>query len=131
MVNHPDAIKSSRRIQCSSVSIRTTWKYHPDAIQSSTSNRVSVSDTNMGRELQTVRTMWCSRPDAILGRKSCSKSATVWTRPCYGSFQSYFGKTVAVDRLNARSSRPDALQYFDHNFLLKYRIGMKLVSLES
>jgi len=43
----------------------------------------------------------------------------------------YFGKTVAVDRPDARSSRSDALQYFDHNFLLKYHIGMKLVSLES
>jgi hypothetical protein len=36
----------------------------------------------------------------------------------------YFGKVVAVNR-------PDALQYFDHNFLLKYRIEMKLVSMES
>jgi hypothetical protein len=43
----------------------------------------------------------------------------------------YFGNAIAVDRLDARSSRPDALQYFDHNFLLKYRIVMKLVSLES
>jgi hypothetical protein len=43
----------------------------------------------------------------------------------------YFGKPVAVDRPDAWSSLPDALQYFDHNFLLKYRIGMKLVSLES
>jgi len=43
----------------------------------------------------------------------------------------YFEKEVAVDRLDARSSRPDAFQYFDHNFLFKYRIGTKLVSLES
>jgi hypothetical protein len=50
--------------------------------------------------------------------------------PCYGSFQRYFGKAVAVDRPDARSSLPDTLQYFDHNFLLKYRIGMKFVSLE-
>jgi hypothetical protein len=131
MANHPDAIKSSRRIQSSSVSVRTSWQYRPDAIQSSKSNRVSVSDTDMGKQLQTFQTMWCSRLDAILGRKSCSRSATVWNRPCYGSFQSYFGKTVAVDRLNASSSRLDVLEYFDHNFLLKYRIGMKLVSLES
>jgi hypothetical protein len=39
--------------------------------------------------------------------------------PCYGSFQQYFGKAVAVDRTDAQSSRPDTLQYFDHNFLLK------------
>jgi hypothetical protein len=42
----------------------------------------------------------------------------------------YFGKAVAVNCPDSWSSRPDALQYFDHNFLLKYRIGMKLVSLE-
>jgi hypothetical protein len=36
----------------------------------------------------------------------------------------YFGKAVAIDR-------PDDFQYFDHNFLLKHRIEMKLVSLES
>jgi hypothetical protein len=41
------------------------------------------------------------------------------------------GKAVAVDRPDARSSRPDALRYFDHNSLLKYRIGMKSTSLES
>jgi hypothetical protein len=70
MENRLDAIKSLRRIQCSSASIRTTWQYRLDAIQSSTSNRVSVSDIDMGRQLQTVRTMWCSRPDAILGKAS-------------------------------------------------------------
>jgi hypothetical protein len=43
----------------------------------------------------------------------------------------YFGKAVAVDRSDARSSSLDALQYFDHNFLFKYWIGMKLVSLEN
>jgi hypothetical protein len=43
-----------------------------DAIQCSRSNRVSVLDTNMGRQLQTIRTMWCSRPDAILGKTSCA-----------------------------------------------------------
>jgi hypothetical protein len=29
-----------------------TWQYRPDAIQCSTSNRVSVSDTDIGRQLQ-------------------------------------------------------------------------------
>jgi hypothetical protein len=70
MANRPEAIKSSRRIQCSSAFIRTTWQYRPVAIQSSTSNRVFVLDTDMGRQLQTVWTMWCSRPDAILGKES-------------------------------------------------------------
>jgi len=41
--------------------------------------------------------------------------------PCYGTFQRYFGNVVAVDRPDAQSSRPDDLQYFDHNFLLKYQ----------
>jgi len=70
MANRLDAIKSSRRIQWSSASIQTTWQYRPDAIQSLTSNRVSVSDTDMGRQLQTVRTMWCSCSNAILGKAS-------------------------------------------------------------
>jgi hypothetical protein len=51
---------------------------------------------------------WLSRPDVDL----------LWEELCY------FGKAVVVDR-------PDALQYFDYNFLLQYRIGMKLASLES
>jgi hypothetical protein len=71
MANRLDAIKSLRRIQCSSASIRTTWQYRLDAIQSSTCNRVSVSDTNMGRQLQTVRTMWCSRLDARATSSRC------------------------------------------------------------
>jgi hypothetical protein len=56
-----------------------------------------------------------SRPDVDL----------LWEELCY------FGKAIAVDRSDARSSCLEALQYFDHNFLLKYRIGMKLVSLKS
>jgi hypothetical protein len=63
---------------------------------------------------ETIRTVGHHRPDAAL----------------YGSFQCYFGKAVAVDRLDARSSRPDTLGYFGHNILLKYRIGTKSASLE-
>jgi hypothetical protein len=69
---------------------------------------------------------------------SCSRSVTVRTlgqhRPdaaLYRSFQCYFGKAVAVDRPDVRSSRPDTLEYFGHNFLLKYQIGTKSASLES
>jgi hypothetical protein len=65
----------------------------------------------MGNDVQPK----CNRPDAAL----------------YGSFQCYFGKAVAVDRPDARSSRPDTLGYFGHNVLLKYQIGTKLASLES
>jgi hypothetical protein len=46
--------KSSRRIQCSSASVRTTWQYHPDAIQCSSRNWISCPDTD--RETATVRT---------------------------------------------------------------------------
>jgi hypothetical protein len=67
-----------------------------------------------------------------------SRSATVRTighhspeAALYGNFQCYFGKVVAVDRLDALSSRPDTLGYFGHKVLLKYRIGTKLASLES
>jgi hypothetical protein len=88
-----------------------------------------------------------NRPDVILSGPdsqslymvmTCSRSATVWMighhhpdAALYGSFQCYFGKAVAVDRPDTRSSRPDTLRYFGHNFLLKYQIGTKLASLES
>jgi hypothetical protein len=81
-----------------------------------------------------------SGPDAqsLYMVMTCSRSATVWTighhcpdMALYGSFQCYFGKVVAVDRPDARSSRLDTLGYFGHNVLLKYRIGTKLASLES
>jgi hypothetical protein len=52
LANRLAAIQSSRRIQCSSTSVRTTWQYRQDAIQCSTSYRVSVSDIDMGRQLQ-------------------------------------------------------------------------------
>lgn len=55
MENHPAAIQSSRRIQRSSASVRKTWQYRSDAIQCWTSNRVSISDTDMGRQLQSSR----------------------------------------------------------------------------
>jgi hypothetical protein len=55
MANPPAAIQSSRRIQHSSASIRTTWQYRLDAIHCSTSNRVSVSDTDLGRQLLSSR----------------------------------------------------------------------------
>jgi hypothetical protein len=181
MENRPDPLQSSRKSQCFSASVRTTWLYRPDAIQCLTSIRVSASRHSYGKMAATVRTMcdpvrtmfsirqecayqvqpsgrqssWSgrssfiygncmhrfNRPDVILSGPdaqslhmvmTCSRSATVWTighhRPdaaLYGSFQCYFGKAVAADRPDARSSRPDALRYFGHNFLLKYRIGTK------
>jgi hypothetical protein len=59
-----DALQSSRRIQHSNASIRTTWQYHSDASQCPTSKRISFVDTDMGGQLQpsgrqvhTVRTL--------------------------------------------------------------------------
>jgi hypothetical protein len=57
MANRPAAIQSSRRIQCSSASVRTTWQYSPDAIQCLTSIRVSASRHSYGKTTTTIRTM--------------------------------------------------------------------------
>jgi hypothetical protein len=186
MANRSDALQSSRKSQCFSASVRTTWLYRSDAIQSLTTIRVSASRQSYGKMAATVRMMcdpvrtmssirqecayqvqpsgrqpsWFGRSSFIYGNCvhqfnrpdislqgpdtpsfimviSCSRSATVRTlgqhRPdaaLYGSFQCYFGKAVAVDRPDVRSSRLDALRYFGHNFLLKYRIGTKSASLE-
>jgi hypothetical protein len=48
----PDILQSSRRIQRSSTSVRTTWQYRSDASRCSTSKRISFADTDMGRQLQ-------------------------------------------------------------------------------
>jgi hypothetical protein len=57
VANHPDALQSSRRSQCSSASVRTTWLYRPDAIQGLTSIRVSASRHSYGETAATVQTM--------------------------------------------------------------------------
>ena len=57
MANRPDALQSSRKSQCSSASVRTTWLYRPDAIQCLTSIRVSASRHSYGKTAATVRTM--------------------------------------------------------------------------
>lgn len=63
MANHPDAFQSSRRSQCSSASVLTTWLYHSDAIQCLTSIRVSASGHSYGKTAATVRTMSSTRQD--------------------------------------------------------------------
>jgi hypothetical protein len=70
MATCPDALQSSKRIQRSSASVRTTLQYRPDAFQFSTSKRISFADTDMGRQLQlsgrqvyTVRTLSLIRQD--------------------------------------------------------------------
>jgi hypothetical protein len=57
MANRPDALQSSRKSQCSSASVRTTWLYRPDPIQGLTSIRVYASRHSYGKTAATVRTM--------------------------------------------------------------------------
>jgi hypothetical protein len=57
MANRPDTLQSSRKSQCSSASVWTTWLYCPDAIQCLTRNRVSASRHSYGKTAATVRTM--------------------------------------------------------------------------
>jgi hypothetical protein len=57
MENRPDALQSSRKSQCFSASVRTTWLYRPDAIQCLTRIRVSASRHSYGKTAATVRTM--------------------------------------------------------------------------
>jgi hypothetical protein len=74
---HPDALQSSRRIQLSSASVWMTWQYRSDAIQCSTSKRISFADSDMGRQLQssgrlvyTVQTLSLIRQDV---EKNCNR----------------------------------------------------------
>jgi len=57
MANCLDALQSSRRIQLSSASVRTTCQYRPDTIQCLTSIRVSALRHSYGKTAATVRTM--------------------------------------------------------------------------
>jgi hypothetical protein len=99
MANHPDALQSSRRPQCSSASVRTTWLYRPDAIQCLTSIRVSASRHSYGR------TTWLYRPDAI----QCLTSIRV------SDSRHSYGKTAATIRtmfsirqdVHTKFNRPD------------------------
>jgi hypothetical protein len=63
MANRPDALQSSRKSQCSSASVRTTWLYRPDAIQCLTRNRVSASRHSYGKTAATVWTMSSTRQE--------------------------------------------------------------------
>jgi hypothetical protein len=65
----------------------------------------------------------CNHPDT---RATSSRRGLVME-----AFNAFFKKAVAVDLPDTRSSRLDTLEYFDHNILVKYRIGTKLASLES
>jgi hypothetical protein len=61
MANRPNALQSSRKSQCFSVSVRTTWLYCPDAIQCLISIRVSAWRHSYGKTAATIRTMFSIR----------------------------------------------------------------------
>jgi hypothetical protein len=63
MANRLDVLQSSKRSQCSSTSVRTTWLYRPDAIQCLTSIRVSNSRHSYGKTAATVRTRFSISQD--------------------------------------------------------------------
>jgi hypothetical protein len=75
MANRLAAIKSSRRIQCSSSSVHMMWQYRPDAIQCSTSSWISCLDMDretatFGRKGNTVRTLF-RFPGSFLHTSQC------------------------------------------------------------
>jgi hypothetical protein len=57
MANRSDALQSSRRSQCSSASVQTTWLYRLEAIQCLTSIKVFYSKHSYGKTAVIVRTM--------------------------------------------------------------------------
>jgi hypothetical protein len=77
----------------------------------------------------------CSRPDAILDKASHAKEGqpsgcqTPWSGRSDLTMKIACNGSATVRMLGQHL--PDTLRYFDHNFLLKYRIGMKWASLES
>jgi hypothetical protein len=68
MANRQDAFQSSRKSQCSSASVQTTWLYRPDALQCLTRNRVSASRHSYGKTAATVRTM-CDPVQTMFSRR--------------------------------------------------------------
>jgi hypothetical protein len=92
LATRPNALQSSRKIQRSSASVRTTWQYRPDISQCLTSKRISFADTDMGRQLQPsirqVYTVWtlslirqdveknCNHPD--VRAKPSRRQSLLW-----------------------------------------------------
>jgi hypothetical protein len=69
----PNALQSSRRIQCSK-------RIRLDASQCSTSKMISFADTDMGRQLQmSERQVYTVRTPVLITEFTCSRSATVQT----------------------------------------------------
>jgi len=135
MANRPNALQSSRRSQCSSESVWTTWLYYPDAIQCLTSIRVFASRHSYGKTVATVRTM-C---DPIQTMSTIRQVVHTKFNLPEISLQGSDAQSLIIEIACIRSGtirmlgqyRPDTIRYFGHNCLLKYRIGTKLVLFES
>jgi len=103
MANRPDALQSSRRSQCSSASVRTTWLYRPDAIQCLTSIRVSNSRHSYGKTVATVRTI-C---DPVRTMSSIRQERAYQVQPS-GRQPSWFGRSSFIYRKYVHQfNRPD------------------------
>jgi len=99
MANRPDALQSSRRSQCFSASIQTTWLYRPDAIQCLTSVRVSASRNNYGKTAAIVRMM-----------SSIRQERAYQVQPS-GRQPSWFGRSSFIygnNFVQPKCNRPDA-----------------------
>jgi hypothetical protein len=94
MANRPDALKSSRKSQCSSASVWTTWLYRPDAIQCLTKNRVSASRHSYGKTATTVWTMSSIRQERAYQVQSSGRqpSWSGWSSFIYGSCVHQFNR---------------------------------------
>jgi hypothetical protein len=98
MANHPDALQSSRRSQCFSASVRTTWLYRLDAIQCLTSVRVSASRHIYGKTAATVEMMSSIRQERAYQVQPSGRqpSRSGRSKPYYGNF------------VQPKCNRPDA-----------------------
>jgi hypothetical protein len=99
MANRPDSLKSSRKSQCSSASVRTTWLYRPDSIQFLTRNRVSASfcvwtkslickdaanrDSTVQSEVRRISNFPVSRLDDVSSRPNVHLSTVPYVRTTY------------------------------------------------
>jgi hypothetical protein len=100
MANGLDALLSSRRIQRSSSSVRTTWQYRSDAIQCLTRKRISFRD-RYGKTATSVRTLGIHSPDAVPDKARRGAEVQTFGRP-----SPYYGNNVQqkCNRLDARAT---------------------------
>jgi len=79
---------SSRRSQCFSASVRTTWLYCPDAIQCLTSIRISASRHSYGKTAATVWAMFSIRQERAYQVQPSGRqpSRSGRSKPYYGIY---------------------------------------------